>query len=62
MRCLKIDKQALGTSVTERAMIRDRAMDYCQAKKEQHCIDDQGDFDLGKAPTYNLIEVIETTL
>lgn len=58
---LQTDQHALGTSVTEWAMIRDRAMSYCQAKKEQHRFDGQGDFELGKAPTYDLIEGIETT-
>lgn len=59
---LKADKQALGTSVTEWASIRDKAMSYCQAKKDQHRFDGQGDFDMRKAPTYDLIEGIEIIL
>lgn len=59
---LEADKQALGTSVTEWASVRDGAMSYCQTKKDQHRFDGQGDFDMGKAPTYNLMEGVETIL
>jgi len=31
-------------------------MEYCQKKKDQHRFDALGDFDTGKAPTYDLIE------
>ena len=58
---LQADKQTLGTSMTEWATIRDKAMNYCQTKKDQHRFDGHGDFDLGKAPTYDLINGVETT-
>jgi hypothetical protein len=53
---LEDDGKAIGTSVTEWEAVRDKAMEYCQQKKDQHRFDGTGNFDMGKAPTYDLIE------
>jgi hypothetical protein len=53
---LKPDPKALGTSVVEWEKVRSGAMDYCQRKKDQHRFDGQGNFDMEKVPTYDLIE------
>lgn len=53
---LQMDKKALGTSVIEWNKVRNKAMEYCQQKKDQHRFDGQGNFDMKKAPTYDLIE------
>lgn len=57
---LKADGKALGTSIVEWETVRDQAMGYCQRKKEQHRFDGRGNFDMKKAPTYDLIERKET--
>lgn len=57
---LKVDGKALGTSVTEWNQVRDGAMTYCQRKKDQHRFDGQGDFDMNKTPTYDLMDDRET--
>ncbi|OJZ82151.1 hypothetical protein ASPFODRAFT_64201 [Aspergillus luchuensis CBS 106.47] len=57
---LRADGTALGTSVIEWETVRAAAMSYCQKKKDQHRFDGQGNFDLRKAPTYDLIEQRET--
>lgn len=57
---LKVDPKALGTSVIEWEKVRSVAMDYCQRKKDQHRFDGQGNFDMRKVPTYDLIERKET--
>lgn len=53
---LKVDSNALGTSVVEWKKVCSGAMDYCQQKKDQHRFDGQGNFDMKHVPTYNLIE------
>lgn len=53
---LKVDLKALGTSVVEWEKVRSGAMDYCQRKKDQHRFDGQGNFDMRKVPTYDLME------
>ncbi|KAF2137375.1 uncharacterized protein K452DRAFT_291630 [Aplosporella prunicola CBS 121167] len=58
---LAADKKALGTSVTDWGKVRNAAMGYVQSKKDQHRFDGQGNFDMGKIPTYDLIENKETT-
>lgn len=40
--------------------VRDGDMRYRQRNKDEHRFDGEGNFDTGKAPTYNLIEVQET--
>lgn len=52
---LKVDPRALGTSVVEWEKVRRGAMDYCQRKKDLHRFDGQGNFDMKKIPTYDLI-------
>lgn len=59
---LKADGQALGTCVIEWNSVRDGAMTYCQRKKNEHRFDGEGNFDMGKAPTYDLIERKEKTV
>jgi len=53
---LKADTKALGTSVIEWDKVRNEAMGYCQQKKDQHRFDGQGNFDMRKVPTYDLME------
>ena len=53
---LKADGRALGSCVIEWDRVRDGAMTYCQRKKDQHRFDGEGNFDMGKAATYNLME------
>ncbi|KAI9927113.1 hypothetical protein ASPWEDRAFT_298429 [Aspergillus wentii DTO 134E9] len=57
---LQADDKTLGTSVVEWQKVRDEAMEYCQRKKDQHRFDGQGDFDMSKPPTYDLIRRKET--
>ncbi|KAM0112865.1 hypothetical protein ACP6JB_001364 [Aspergillus fumigatus] len=53
---LKVNPKALGTSIVEWEKVRSAAMDYCQRKKDQHRFDGQGNFNMRKVPTYDLIE------
>jgi hypothetical protein len=53
---LKADGKALGTSSLEWSTVRDEAMGYCQRKKDQHRFDGKGNFDMSKAPTYDLLK------
>lgn len=53
---LKVDPKALGTSIVEWEKVRGEAMNYCQRKKDQHRFDGQGNFDMRKVPTYDLME------
>lgn len=57
---LHANGEVLGTSITEWTVIRDTAMHYCQQKKDEHRFDGQGDFDMTKAATYDLILRKET--
>ncbi|KFY40704.1 hypothetical protein V494_03366 [Pseudogymnoascus sp. VKM F-4513 (FW-928)] len=54
------DGKALGTSVTEWRKVRDEAMAYCQKKRDEHRFDGEGDYDMTKAATYDLLEKRET--
>jgi hypothetical protein len=40
--------------------VRDAAMNIVQRKKEEYQFDGEGDFDMQKAPTFDLIEGKET--
>lgn len=53
---LELDGKALGTSKINWDIVRDTAMKYCQDKKDQHRFDGQGQFDMSKAPTFDLLE------
>jgi hypothetical protein len=55
---LEIDGKTLGTGMTEWTKVRNAAMEYCQ-RKEEHRFDRQGNFDMTKAPTYELVGGIE---
>lgn len=59
---LKANTKALGTSVIEWSKVRNEAMGYCQRKKDQHRFDGQGNFDMRKVPTYDLMELKEVTV
>lgn len=59
---VKTDGKALGTSVIDWEPVRSEAMRYCQDKKDQHRFDGQRDFDMSKAPTYDLIRKREIVL
>ncbi|KAF3893290.1 DNAJ domain containing protein [Trichophyton interdigitale] len=56
------DPKALGTSVTEWDRVRNAAMEYCQQKKDQHRFNAWSNFDMDKAPTYDLLELKETII
>lgn len=53
---LEANRKALGTCVTEWTKVRNSAMEYYQQKKDEHRFDGQGDYDMTKAPTYDLIQ------
>ncbi|KAE8149261.1 hypothetical protein BDV25DRAFT_4511 [Aspergillus avenaceus] len=53
---LKADGRSLGTSVIDWETVRNESMSYCQRKKDQHRFDGHGNFDMAKAPTYDLVE------
>lgn len=57
---VKDDGKALGTSVLEWEKVKDGAMCFCQKKKDEHRFDGKGNFDMGRAATYDLIEQKET--
>ncbi|KAJ0414784.1 hypothetical protein BJY00DRAFT_305322 [Aspergillus carlsbadensis] len=57
--CVSGDSRALGTNVTDWAKVRNQAMAYCQQKKDQHRFDGRGNFDMGKVPTFDLMEMKE---
>ncbi|KAL4768261.1 hypothetical protein BDW60DRAFT_219871 [Aspergillus nidulans var. acristatus] len=59
---LKVESKALGTSVVEWEKVRNEAMNYCQRKKDQHRFDGQGNFNMRKVPTYDLMERKEITI
>lgn len=59
---LKADTKALGTSVIEWERVRSEAMGYCQRKKDQHRFDGQGNFDMSKVPTFDLMERKEISI
>lgn len=61
LEAFRSDGKTLGTSIIEWGKVRDAAMGYVQSKKDQHRFDGQGNFDMGKIPTYDLIEDKETT-
>lgn len=53
---LKANPKALGTSIIKWEKVRSEAMDYYQRKKDQHRFDGQGNFNMRKVPTYDLME------
>ncbi|PIG69458.1 hypothetical protein AARAC_005227 [Aspergillus arachidicola] len=59
---LDADAKALGTSVTRWDKVRNEAMGYCQKKKDQPRFDGQGNFDMRKVPTYDLMELKELVI
>ena len=54
------DGKALGTSQTDWQVVRDSAMWYVEKKKAEHRFDGLGNFDMSRAPTYDLLEGKET--
>ncbi|KAH3258052.1 hypothetical protein KXW31_002459 [Aspergillus fumigatus] len=53
---LKVNPKALGTSIIKWEKVRSAAMDYYQWKKDQHHFNGQGNFNMRKVPTYDLME------
>jgi hypothetical protein len=53
---LEMDGKALGTAVTDWTKVRNAVMEYCQQQKDKHRFDGQGNYDMTKVPTYDLIE------
>jgi len=62
LQSLEADGKALGTGVTEWTRVKTTAMEYCDRKKKEHRFQSQGDYDMSKVPTYDLIEMRETTV
>lgn len=60
LEALQVGERAMGTCELGWTTVRDAAMRYCQEKRNQHRFDGSGNFDLSKAPTYNLLEGRET--
>ncbi|KAF1835331.1 hypothetical protein BDW02DRAFT_496044, partial [Decorospora gaudefroyi] len=60
LQSLEADRKSSGTGVTEWKKVRDAAMEYCQRKKDEHRFDGQGNYDRGKAPTFDLLAGQET--
>ena len=50
------DDQALKSGVTDWIRVRDSAMTYCQQKRDDRRWDRPDDFDMTKAPTYDLLK------
>lgn len=59
-RLLAADNGAMGTNVLEWTPVRNAVMAFVQRKKEQHRFDGQGSVDTRRAPTYDLLERVET--
>ena len=57
---LTADEKALSTNVLDWGKVRDKAMGYCQTKKDQHRFDGKGNFDASRPPTYDLTQNKET--
>ncbi|RDL32420.1 uncharacterized protein BP5553_08876 [Venustampulla echinocandica] len=53
---LQADRKTLGTARMEWNKVRDAAMTYCQKKRDEHRFDGKGNYDMGKAATYDLTE------
>ncbi|MCJ1252531.1 hypothetical protein MMC24_000337 [Lignoscripta atroalba] len=52
--------KALGTCQLDWSTVRDRAMRYCQEKRDQHRFDGTRSWDMSRAPTYDLLVGRET--
>lgn len=50
----------IGTGVVEWGPVRDKAMSYCQQKKDEHRFDGEGNFDRSKVATFDLMQKKET--
>ncbi|KAH0542454.1 hypothetical protein FGG08_003125 [Glutinoglossum americanum] len=57
---LEADERSLGTKKTDWQIVEHIANWYVQHKKDQHRFDGQVQWDMAKAPTYNLLEDRET--
>ena len=60
---LEADDECVRTRVTEWQTIHDKAMEYVKAKKASHRYDgkaEEGLYDIDHAPTWDLLEGIET--
>lgn len=55
------DGKASGNSIIEWSKARDAAMSYCQEKRDEHCFDGEGYYDMTKTAIYDLIGQKETT-
>ncbi|KAJ5958203.1 uncharacterized protein N7479_005353, partial [Penicillium vulpinum] len=59
---LQTDYTALCTSFIDWKTVRNESVSYCQRKKDQHRFDRQGNSDITKASTYDLVECKEITI
>jgi hypothetical protein len=57
---IQADNQVLGTSVVDWEAVSKTAMTYCQQKKDERRFNRHGGFDTIKAPTYDVINQMET--
>jgi len=60
MASLAAEAGVLGRSVTDWPTIESSAKQYARKKKDQHRFDGEGDWDMSKVPTWDLIENKET--
>ncbi|KAH4106409.1 hypothetical protein HBI62_129720 [Parastagonospora nodorum] len=60
LQSLEADGKALGSGVVDWIKVRNAAMEYCQRKRDAHRFDGQGNFNMQKTPTFDLIEGKET--
>jgi len=59
LRKLQADGRAIGTSQLDWKAVRDAAINYVERKKEQHRFDGNGNFNLKKAATFDLLAGVE---
>lgn len=56
---LQEDGKAMGTAMLEWQTVRNATMEYAQRKRSQHRFDGQGNFDMQKAATFDLLAGVE---
>lgn len=55
LEAVKVDGKAVGTSNLDWEVVRRTAKEYVQGKKDAHRYDGLGNFDMTRAPTYDLL-------
>lgn len=54
--------RVLGRNVVDWRWVVREVMGYVQRKKDEHRFDGKGEFDMGRVPTYDLVEQSEVIL